>query len=385
MALFFLGGALTLVVVGLLLLSLLRREGMTADGDTPNREIALYQDQLAEVARDEERGVITGDQALAAQQEIERRLLKAARRAEGPDSAVSRQGRMALVMLAAAVPLAAGGLYLHLGSPEQPGTPFADRETGSDDGMRGTAAGSHPEMRDRIAQLEDRLRDAPDDAEGQALLARSYASIGEYQKAIAAYGEANRLTEGRDRRLAGEYAEVMVLANNGQVSEPARRIFDLIQTDFPDDPQARYYLALATAQKGDTPKAITDLQALRADSPDGAPWLGAVDGLLTELGAAPPPSAPDPRFAGPSAEAMAAAAQMSDEDRATMIQGMVDSLASRLQENPEDVEGWRRLGRAYNVLGRTDDAANAYREVLSRDPNDAVAKAFLEGIEAAAP
>ena len=68
-----------------------------------------------------------------------------------------------------------------------------------------------------------------------------------------------------------------------------------------------------------------------------------------------------------------------------MIQGMVDSLASRLQENPEDVEGWRRLGRAYNVLGRTDDAANAYREVLSRDPNDAVAKAFLEGIEAAAP
>ena len=42
-----------------------------------------------------------------------------------------------------------------------------------------------------------------------------------------------------------------------------------------------------------------------------------------------------------------------------MIEGMVQGLADRLQEDASDLEGWLRLARAYVVLNRTEDARAA--------------------------
>lgn len=61
------------------------------------------------------------------------------------------------------------------------------------------------------------------------------------------------------------------------------------------------------------------------------------------------------------AEAIAA---MSAEDRAAMVDDMVEGLAARLAVNPEDLQGWRMLARSYGVLARQEDAANAWREAL---------------------
>ena len=44
---------------------------------------------------------------------------------------------------------------------------------------------------------------------------------------------------------------------------------------------------------------------------------------------------------GPDAKTMAAAAEMSDEDRAAMIEGMVEGLAARLAKEPGDAAGWQ--------------------------------------------
>ena len=65
---------------------------------------------------------------------------------------------------------------------------------------------------------------------------------------------------------------------------------------------------------------------------------------------------------GPDAADIAAAEEMSAEDRGAMIESMVAGLASKLEENPLDEEGWRRLIRSYVVLGRNNDA----REALNR-------------------
>ena len=50
---------------------------------------------------------------------------------------------------------------------------------------------------------------------------------------------------------------------------------------------------------------------------------------------------------------------MSPEDRQAMIRGMVERLAARLAEKPDDPEGWARLARAYDVLGETEKAQAA--------------------------
>lgn len=54
------------------------------------------------------------------------------------------------------------------------------------------------------------------------------------------------------------------------------------------------------------------------------------------------------------------AAENPQAAQAQMIQGMVDRLAARLKDSPNDAEGWKKLGRSYSVLGRYADAVEAY-------------------------
>ena len=53
------------------------------------------------------------------------------------------------------------------------------------------------------------------------------------------------------------------------------------------------------------------------------------------------------------------------------IEAMVERLAARLKENPDDVEGWKMLGRSYGVLGRFPEAIEAYAKAATRAPRDA--------------
>ncbi len=53
------------------------------------------------------------------------------------------------------------------------------------------------------------------------------------------------------------------------------------------------------------------------------------------------------------------------------IEAMVQNLADRLQQNPEDVEGWKMLGRSFGVMGRYPEAVRAYSQAAARAPRDA--------------
>ncbi|MCY3828089.1 MAG: c-type cytochrome biogenesis protein CcmI [Rhodospirillaceae bacterium] len=72
---------------------------------------------------------------------------------------------------------------------------------------------------------------------------------------------------------------------------------------------------------------------------------------------------------GPSAEDMRAAGRMTPEERQEMIRGMVEGLAERLEENPGDLAGWLRLGRAQAVLGELDKSADAYGRAVALSPD----------------
>ena len=63
-----------------------------------------------------------------------------------------------------------------------------------------------------------------------------------------------------------------------------------------------------------------------------------------------------------------------------MINGMVAQLAARLAADPNDVEGWMRLGRAYAVLAEHDKAADAYRHAAALKPGDT--EPLIQGIQA---
>jgi cytochrome c-type biogenesis protein CcmH len=69
---------------------------------------------------------------------------------------------------------------------------------------------------------------------------------------------------------------------------------------------------------------------------------------------------------------------------AAQVESMVERLAARLRENPEDVEGWRLLGRSRAALGRYAEAADAYAKAAARAPRDAQLLADLADVMAMA-
>lgn len=65
--------------------------------------------------------------------------------------------------------------------------------------------------------------------------------------------------------------------------------------------------------------------------------------------------------------ATAARTRASDAD----VVAMIERLAQRMREQPDDPKGWVLLGRSYAALQRFDDSAKAYEQAALRQPNDA--------------
>ena len=70
--------------------------------------------------------------------------------------------------------------------------------------------------------------------------------------------------------------------------------------------------------------------------------------------------------------AVAAAPTAADQTvTAEQIDSMIQALAARLKERPEDVEGWTMLGRSHAALGRHEQAVPAFKQAMALRPNDA--------------
>ena len=330
-------------------------------------DLEIYRDQLLEVARARDGGLIPEGEAEAAEAEIGRRLLAAEDALRGGEAAppAARRPGLALV-LGLAVPALAAAVYGSLGAPGLPAGPAAERAAATADDLPALAA-----------RLAARLEAGPGDPRGWRLLGRVLSGLERFDEAARAYGRAAALLPG-DAGLRALRGEALAAADGGRVAEAARRAFaDALARDA-GEPRARFYLGLAALQAGDRAGALARWRALAADSGPDSPWLPALRRRIDVLAGAVPPQA------GPDAADVAAAALLSAEDRAAMIRSMVEGLARRLEEDPDDAEGWARLARSYRVLGEADKARGALARLARLRPGDtdvllAYARSLAEG------
>jgi cytochrome c-type biogenesis protein CcmH len=70
----------------------------------------------------------------------------------------------------------------------------------------------------------------------------------------------------------------------------------------------------------------------------------------------------------PSAQMSSESAQANEQKR---VEGNVAALAKRLEQNPNDLNGWVMLGTSYRMLERYADASNAYAKATALKPDDA--------------
>jgi cytochrome c-type biogenesis protein CcmH len=373
---------MTAAALGAVVWPLVRARGMTAAGS----DIVVYRDQLEEIERDRTDARIGAVEAEAARVEVSRRLLAAANAENARPAETGSGGRRRIAAVAAAVvmiPMLAVALYGVLGSPDLPGQPLAARTKGGEENLEGNP------IAQLIARVEAHLEENPDDGRGWEIVAPVYMKLERYEEAAKARRRAISLLGATAIREV-DLGEALTAAANGVISEEAQAAFTRAIALDAENFKAQFYLGLAAEQDGNTAEAARLWRALIAKAPSDAPWLTVVRQALArveipgaEVPAAEPPAAKAPSAAAPSTAAapgaaargprpedIANAGQMTDEQRAQMIGGMVERLATRLHENGSDLDGWLQLLRAYKVLGDHAKAKAAVAEARAALVNE---------------
>ena len=344
----FLLALLTTATVGALLIPLLRSR-VTSTHRPSSRfdgELAIYRDQLAEIERERTGGNLSESEAAAARLEIERRILAAASQAKTAATSPDSLHRLLPPALALAIPLLALGLYLKIGHPGLPAAPFV--------------AGAKPpaeqpmDIAQLVAQARARVAAEPNNADAQS-----------------AVGEA------------------LTLEADGTVTPAAVAAFNKALALQPGDARSLYYLGLHDAQAGDSAAALRRWQELEAKSPPNAPFLPMLRAEMARVAQAAglPANTAMPQ---PSREQQEAMAALTPEQRQQAIRGMVEGLAVRMKENPQDRGGWLRLANAWKVLGDNASAIDAYAKADALGPVDARvladwAEAHVRGLKPGEP
>lgn len=346
-----LASLLTLLVLVWLLRPLLSHPKSTSVSSR-QLNLAIYREQLAALDAELARGAMGAQEHAASRDELHLRMLD-----DVPDtSAPVASGNAGLSSKATAMAIAflivggAGSLYRWLGSPESIDR-FSAQQAQSDEAAR------------LVEGLAQKLQANPDDLRGWSLLARSYKITGRMDDAIKAYGKVGTLME-TDPDVMADYADLLAMqSGDGLQGRPIALVRRALQIN-PRHPPSLMLAAVHAFREGKYQEAIrgweTLLTLVDPQSPDAQELGGYIAQARQKAGLPEASGRPTTQAAAPG-----------QPDNAQILQ-MVERLATRLKDNPEDVEGWARLARSYKVLGRLDESASAYEKaaaVVNRTPD----------------
>ncbi len=359
------------VVVALLVVWPLLRP--RAGKEARQHALDVYKDQLEEVDRDLERGLIDAAEADAAKLEVQRRLLAVAR--GGADRAPAAATRPLVAMVVGLI-VVAGSLWTYgqVGSPSLPGQPLAQRDTRAIEERRQA-------MTAELAELEALAAESPPSdpsfwlALGQLRSEmRGPRAAGEaFQQGLEVFPENAMLRSALGESLVGQ-AE-------GTVTPAARSLFREALERSPGQPLALYYLGLAASQEGDAPEALERWGQMLWNAPADVGWREMVENQFRQAARRAGVDADELLAAGPRERATVAAAEpasplaesggLSDVEQQAMIDDMVARLETRLQDDPHDLDGWLRLGRAKMVMGDQEAGREAFVQARALAPGEA--------------
>lgn len=372
---FWILAGLMVMLSGVMILRAARLAPQDLAADNP--DLAVYRGQLAEAERDLARGIIGAAEAESLRIEIKRRILGLDRMDQAGAPAARASGLALPMGLVAATLAGAFGLYLWLGAPGYADLPHAARiahaetlkaERPTQAEAEAAAAKTRPASTvpaTDYAKLMDKLRAAvaarPGDVTGLRLLADNERRLGNLEASARAQ---DQLVAALGTKATADdhaaLADSLITAAGGIVTAEAEAaIVDSLTLDKTNG-TARFYAGLLEAQTGRPDRAFLLWNDLRKDGPPDAPWAPYIDSQMEMLAAAAGAAYTPPETTGPQAGDVAAAAQMSPEQRTEMIKGMVAGLEERLFTTGGSAAEWAQLLTALGVLGDADRAKTAW-------------------------
>ena len=340
---------LSAAAAGLVLYSAHRRRLAAAGAE--DAAVSMLRRQMAEIDDLVARGLLNGEERESSRAEAGRRLLAAADR---PSTPVRTDGDRLVLIAAGTIPILAMALYFFVGQPGARDASMASRIAAWRQSDPATlTAGQISAVLSQVAV------ERPQDAEVLRNLSIARQAAGDKYGAAKALRQAVALKPS-DPALWSALGEAFMVLADGQIGVDARQAFLQATKLDPEAPVPRYFLARARAESGDVAGGLADWKSLLGDLPSDDERRTGLAAEIASLERNGKLVKDEPAPAAASGDMGAA------------IQNMVAGLARRLEEQPDDPDGWARLIRAYSVLGETGkrDAAMARAQKLFKDRPD---------------
>lgn len=346
-------------------------------------DLQVYRDQLREVDRDLERGVIGAEDAQRLRTEVGRKVLDADKRLSESSGKIA-SGAVALPSVFMALMLiGAALLYWREGAPGAADMPMAERIRTAEHAYDNRPSQSEAEAKaprpapvelpkedqDLIQRLREAVAQRPDDAQGLSLLVTNETRSGNI---VAAKEAQQRLIDLRGRDATSDdymrLGALMAEAAGGIITPEAERALSHALQSEPGQPQARYLIGLMYLQNNRPDRTFSIWRKLLEQGPETAPWITPIRSAMPDLAwlaGQPDYVAPAPAQRGPSAQDIAAAEGMTDDQRQEFIRSMIAQLEGRLADQGGSPEEWARLISSLTVVGDTEHAQEIWTEAQS--------------------
>lgn len=255
--------------------TLLRRSDRPLHAEANNEvNLTVLRDQLRELEVDLGNGLIDQAGYAAARSELEKRVASDVQ-VESVQAVAPPNRQWSAALIGLSIPAVAIALYYLLGAPgsveSEPGSPPAQQ-----------ASDVTPQQIDSmVAQLEQKLKNNPDDVQGLGMLARSYHTQGRYREAANAYARLVKLVPGNADVLA-DYADSLGMAQNKSLQgEPDRIIGLALQAD-PRNVKALALSGSAAFDRRDFARAIEQWKKVLALVDPQSETAKAISGVIDE-------------------------------------------------------------------------------------------------------
>jgi cytochrome c-type biogenesis protein CcmH len=305
------------------------------------------------------------EESRQARVELQRRILREGRRCQVSLNEEQTQTGVLSLIIAAFVAVGVG-TFVMVSRTDLSDQPLAERLD-----VAVFSAKGENELNQIVEKMENDLKKKSSTGETIFLLAESYRRLGRHDDSIEQFEKAAQSGYVPFKSFMA-IAETAVARDEGRIGPEARQAFGRAAEIDGNHPRLQFYRGVVLAQDGAMKQAVALWKFLESDTNDKqllkqiALNIDAIEKIMA--GQSNTPTSP-----GPSAEDIAAGEEMTAGDRQSMIQGMVERLAAKMEEKPEDIDGWLRLSKAYQVLKDDEKAAGALKSLLKQDEGHALA------------
>ena len=396
--------AISFPVAGALILALVRARPKARN--SKELEIAFLASQIGEIDKDVSRGALNERDAESSRIEVSRRLLNVDR-SHVSSLQESRPPKLATAILSilVGVVLVPGAIYVHsmIGVPDAPDMPLMERLASAESiranrltqaefaeqvGVREPGdSGVDPKYLELMEQLRKAVAEDPESVRGLELLVQHESALGRFSAAADAKARIVDL-KGASANADdfADLAELMIFAVGGYVSPEAEQLLGSAIKIDPKHHVATYYTGLMYTQTGRPDRAFRLWSEILESSSADPELVAGIRGQITAVArlAGIEIRSPPLEFEGPDEGDIAGAAVLTDEERSSLILGMVQGLEERLFNSGGSPEEWARLIRSLDVLGESERALTAWVEAneLFKDDENALQTIAVEAEKA---